>query len=238
MLSFGRSQKSSPMPARTIAIGDIHGHSRALAALLDDVKPQPQDTLVFLGDYIDRGPDSRGVTEQVIALQERCQVVPLMGNHEEMLLNARETEYSLRIWLENGGDTAFQSYGITEDLGPDDDFDADALWRAIPEKHLEFLANTLRFHETDSHFFIHSNYAPNWRLEDHDTRTSLWLPLTDLPGPHYSGKTAVLGHTPQLDGRVLDGGHVVCIDTGCGYGGVLTAMDVGSGRIWQVGQNS
>ena len=52
----------------------------------------------------------------------------------------------------------------------------------------------------------------------------------------YSGKTAVLGHTPQLDGRVLDGGHVVCIDTGCGYGGVLTAMDVGTGRIWQVGQ--
>jgi len=75
------------------------------------------------------------------------------------------------------------------------------------------------------------------RLEDHDTRTLLWLPLTDLPGPHYSGKTAVLGHTPQLDGRVLNGGHVVCIDTGCGYGGVLTAMDVDTGRIWQVGQD-
>ena len=144
-------EKFSPMPARTIAIGDIHGHSRALAALLENVKPQPQDTLVFLGDSIDRGPDSRGVVEQVIALQERCHVVPLMGNHEEMLLNARETEYALRA---------------------------------------------------------------------------------DLPSPHYSGKTAVLGHTPQLDGR-----HVVCIDTGCGYGGVLTAMDVGTGRIWQVGQD-
>ena len=205
MLSFGRSEKFSHMPARTIAIGDIHGHSRALAAILEDVKPQPQDTLVFLGDYIDRGPDSRGVVEQVIGLQERCHVVPLMGNHEEMLLNARETEYALRIWLDNGGDTAFQSYGITEDLGPDDDIDADALWRAIPEKHLEFLGNTLRFHETDSHLFIHANYAPNWRLEDHDTRTSLWLPLTDLPGPHYSGKTAVLGHTPQPVSR-----HTTC----------------------------
>ena len=78
--------------------------SRALAALLEDVKPHPQDMLVFQGDYIDRGTESRDVIKQVIALQERCHVVPLMGNHEEMLLNARETEDSLRIWLDKGGD--------------------------------------------------------------------------------------------------------------------------------------
>ena len=75
---------------RTIAIGDIHGCSAALAALLRAIDPTALDTLVFLGDYIDRGPDSRGVLEQVIALAERCAVVPLLGNHEEMLLAALE----------------------------------------------------------------------------------------------------------------------------------------------------
>ncbi len=66
---------------RTIAIGDVHGCSAALAALVRAISPTALDTLVFLGDYIDRGPDSRGVLEQVIALAERCSVVPLLGNH-------------------------------------------------------------------------------------------------------------------------------------------------------------
>ena len=64
----------------------------------------------------------------------------------------------------------------------------------------------------------------------------LWRPLegNDLPGPHYSGKVAIVGHTPAKNGRILDLGHLKCIDTGCGHGGLLTALDVTSGRIWQV----
>ena len=75
---------------RTIAIGDIHGCSAALAALVRAIDPTPADLLVFLGDYIDRGPDSRGVVEQVIALGKRCAVVPLLGSHEETVLAALE----------------------------------------------------------------------------------------------------------------------------------------------------
>ena len=81
--------KNRMTEGRIIAIGDVHGCSAALAALVQAIAPTPLDTLVFLGDYIDRGPDSRGVLEQVIALAERCIVVPLLGNHEEMLLAAR-----------------------------------------------------------------------------------------------------------------------------------------------------
>jgi serine/threonine protein phosphatase 1 len=73
---------------RIIAIGDVHGFSAALAALVRAINPAPLDTLVFLGDYIDRGPDSRGVLGQVIALAERCIVLPLLGNDEEMLLES------------------------------------------------------------------------------------------------------------------------------------------------------
>src|SRR5262245_37847694 len=76
------------VPSRTIAIGDVHGCSTALAALLDAIGPVESDTVVTLGDYIDRGPDSKGVIEQLIALEQRCRLVPLLGNHEEMILGA------------------------------------------------------------------------------------------------------------------------------------------------------
>ena len=80
------------MQPRIIALGDIHGHSQALDAILAAVDPQAEDTLVFLGDYVDIGPDSKGVLERVIALKERCQVVALLGNHEEMMLGRRTAD--------------------------------------------------------------------------------------------------------------------------------------------------
>jgi serine/threonine protein phosphatase 1 len=96
---------------RIIAIGDIHGCSAALAALVRAIDPTALDTLVFLGDYIDRGPDSRGVLEHVIALAEGCVVVSLLGNNEEMLLAALEGQSELRYWLKFGGTEALASYG-------------------------------------------------------------------------------------------------------------------------------
>ncbi|MFM2095097.1 MAG: Serine/threonine-protein phosphatase 1 [Planctomycetota bacterium] len=210
------------MTSRTIAIGDIHGHALALAGLLDAVAPQPDDMVVFLGDYIDRGPDSRGVLQLVLSLSDRCRVVPLMGNHEEMLLQARGNRHALPMWLDNGGDATLRSYDSSDEL------------EGIPTTHVEWLCSLRRYHETERHFFIHANYAPNWRLDQHDSKTSLWLPLTDLPGRHYSGKTAVVGHTPQPAGKILNLGYLLGIDTGCGFGGQLTALDVDSGQTWQV----
>ena len=101
------------MAGRTIAIGDIHGCSLALAALLDAIDPNPDDLLVTLGDYIDRGPDSRGVLDQVIALAWRCTLVPLVGNHEEMLLAALEGQSELDYWMKFGGMEALASYGYS-----------------------------------------------------------------------------------------------------------------------------
>src|ERR1700736_2548363 len=92
---------------RTIAIGDVHGCSAALAALVRAIDPTALDTLVFLGDYIDRGPDSRGVLEKVIALAERSTVMPLLGNHEEMLLAGLEGQSELRYWLKANECRAF-----------------------------------------------------------------------------------------------------------------------------------
>ena len=84
---------------RTIAVGDIHGHAAALAALVAAIQPQPNDTLVFLGDSVARGPDSRGVLNQLIELSQRLTVVALMGNHEESMLAARKRPSNLDFWL-------------------------------------------------------------------------------------------------------------------------------------------
>ena len=210
------------MPPRTIAIGDIHGHAVALDRLLEAVAPSPLDTLVFLGDSINRGPDSLGVLDRIMAVSRRCRVVALLGNHEAMLLERRThgpTDYD---WLsyETGGNVG----STVPQLHPDD----------LSHDHWAFIDGLHLYFETSTHFFIHANYAPNWRLDDHDSNTALWLPLTDIPGPHYSGKVAVVGHTPQPNGEVLTRPHLVCIDTGCGFGGPLTAFECGSGRLWQV----
>src|SRR5262245_30617181 len=88
---------------RFLAIGDIHGCSRALATLLQTVSPQPEDVVITLGDYVDRGPDSMGVIDTLLALRRRCKLIGLRGDNEQMMLKARDGE-SVRDWLECGGD--------------------------------------------------------------------------------------------------------------------------------------
>jgi len=99
------------MPARTIAIGDIHGCSKALRAIVDAIRPASDDTLVFLGDFVDRGPDSRGVLDFVLELEKICTVVPLVGNHELMLLESAGNPLALESWLAVGGAATVRSYG-------------------------------------------------------------------------------------------------------------------------------
>ena len=208
------------MAGRTIAIGDIHGCAAALRATLQAIQPTSDDTLVFLGDYVDRGPDSASVVRQVIALQDRCQLVPLMGNHEQMLLASWKDENVQAFWMRCGGGETILSYG--GDI------------RSMPTAHHGFLSNCKRYHEIDDYFFVHANYAPDVPLREQPDEVIFWQHLNgSTPGPHCSGKTAVIGHTPQFDGNVLDAGHLLCIDTFCFGGGWLTALDVHSRETWQ-----
>ena len=121
-----------------------------------------------------------------------------------------------------GGRETLESYGNAGDL------------RLVPPEHLCFLERLRPYYESETHFFIHANYDPNRPLNQQESATALWKHLDEIPSPHASGKIAVVGHTPQKSGRILDLPHVKCIDTGCGHGGLLTALDVGSGQIWQV----
>jgi serine/threonine protein phosphatase 1 len=209
------------MSQRTIAIGDIHGCSIALAELIELILPQSDDTIVTLGDYVDRGIDSKGVLDLLIGLADRCRLVPLLGNHDEMMLHSRDGQSDLQFWLNCGGDVALDSYNSNRRLD------------LIPNNHFRFLERCLPHFETKTHFVVHANYKPEKPLAQLDDQTLRWLSLREfVPGPHRSSKIAVVGHTPQAE--VLDLGHLICLDTGCCTGGWLTAMELPSGRIWQV----
>ncbi len=206
---------------RTIAIGDIHGCSQALASILSAIDPQPDDTIITLGDYVDRGSDSKGVLDKMIDLSKRCRLIPILGNHDELMLRAKDDHLALRTWTEFAGTKTLDSYGDTGQLD------------LVPDEHFEFLHSCVPYFETDRHLFVHANYDPHLPLALQDEDTLRWLTLTvRVPKPHFSGKIAILGHTPQDEVLRLD--HLICIDTGCGFGRTLTALDVETGKIWQV----
>jgi serine/threonine protein phosphatase 1 len=94
---------------RLLAIGDIHGCSRALDALLEVVSPGSDDVIVALGDFVDWGPDSRGVLDRLLELRSRCHLIGLRGNHEEMMLRSRLNADEHAIWLRAGGDATLRS---------------------------------------------------------------------------------------------------------------------------------
>jgi serine/threonine protein phosphatase 1 len=213
---------------RHLAIGDIHGCFTALESLIDFVAPHCDDTIVTLGDYVDRGPDSRSVIDLLIDLSGKHSLVPLRGNHEIMMLDARDKNSWLQPWLKYGGDATLASYAKAE--GEPGSF-AD-----IPDAHIDFLENRLvPYYEMESHFFVHAFADAEVSLEEQKDPTLYWRKYID-PEPHCSGKTMVCGHTIQLEGIPLNSGHAICIDTWAYGDGWLSCLDVESGMIWQANE--
>jgi serine/threonine protein phosphatase 1 len=214
------------VPVRYLAVGDIHGCFQALRALEAAVPFAADDVLVMLGDYVDRGPDSCAVLDWLVARARVGPLVALRGNHEVMMLRAREGDDLLREWLSCGGDGALASYSHVGDEGRLVD---------VPDEHWQFLEQTRAWFEIDTHFFVHANAYPNYPLDEQPHFMLYWEPFND-PAPHESGKVMVCGHTPQKSGRPRCLGHAVCIDTWAYGKGWLTCLDVASGRYWQANQ--
>jgi serine/threonine protein phosphatase 1 len=221
------------MRSRTIAIGDVHGCSRALDTLLEAIDPQADDVIVTLGDYVNRGPDSHGVLERLSALEQQCHLIPILGNHDQMFLQllldaSAGRSRNLSSWLRMGGDATLVSYGAS----PNKVSMADLA--RIPADHVAFLDRCHAYHESDTHIFIHANYDPALEMNDQPFELLRWESLRDgIPGPHFSGKTVFAGHSSQKSGEILDVGHLVCIDTYCFGGGWLSAFDVHTKEVWQ-----
>ncbi len=218
MVGMGEREEKSAA-ARIIAIGDIHGCSLALRAIIDAICPASNDLIIPMGDYVDRGPDSCGVLDQLIALAKRTNVVPLLGNHEIMMLMALEG-HDMQFWRGCGGEETLDSYGGSIEQ--------------VPADHLAFVRQCRRYYETAEHIFVHANYQSDLPLEEQPDDLLFWTHTTYFTPPrHESGKTAIVGHTPQPTGEILDLDHLIGIDTYCFGTGWLTALNVETGELWQ-----
>jgi serine/threonine protein phosphatase 1 len=217
------------MVKRHLAIGDVHGCITALTSLIDFVELRPDDTIITLGDYVDRGPDSRAVLDFVINLGKTHHLLPLRGNHEIMMLDSREKKSWFHAWVQYGGDATLLSYAST--AGTTGSF-AD-----VPASHIDFLENELLpYYECKTHFFVHANADADKALDEQTEPTLYWRKYDD-PQPHCSGKIMVCGHTAQRSGKPRSNEHSICIDTWAHGGGWLSCLDVKSGTVWQANES-
>jgi serine/threonine protein phosphatase 1 len=212
---------------RIVAIGDIHGCSIAFDTLLDVIEYQTADLIITLGDYINHGPNSKGVLERLINLHKTGKLIPLRGNHELKMLAAESLlhqETTCELLLDRDTLASYSQNGQLSQL------------KDIPDEHWNFVRDhCVDWWETAHHLFVHATIDPRKPLMKQTEEKLFWQKF-DYPAPHFSGKTLICGHSKQKSGNPLNIGHAICIDTWVYGEGWLTGLDIGSGRIWQTNQ--
>ncbi len=211
------------------AIGDLHGCPAELEVLLGHVAPSASDTLVFLGDYVDRGLAVRPLIERLLSLRtEGPALVFLRGNHEDMLLDylGLPGHYG-DAFLDNGGGATLASYGVP--FG--------AMGRAaaacFPPEHLRFLLDLRMSHACGRFLFVHAGVRPGVPLERQTAEDMLWIREEFFARAHDFPSTVIYGHTPQREARI-ELPYRVGLDTGLVYGNKLSCLDVTGQRLLQV----
>lgn len=222
----------SSAPERIFAIGDIHGRldllERAIAAIRRDIEEYGTAALtVTLGDYIDRGPQSRGVLDRLIDNPFPTSYVALKGNHEDMLEAFLADPATGPYWRQQGGLETLQSYGVHVGglMGASYAAARDQLRAALPEAHLQFLRALKTSFSRGKYFFCHAGVRPGVPLERQSDEDLLWI-RNDFLGSHADfGKIIVHGHTPVREPEVLP--NRIGIDTGAFATGRLTCVALG-----------
>lgn len=216
------------------AVGDIHGHVRQLDMLLghiaDDAavsRPAERPLLIFIGDYVDRGPDSRGVVDRILALEAdgRFEVACLMGNHEDALMRFLVDPGYAPSWIGDWGQATLRAYGVEPPLLPSDATceAAQARFReAFPAEHRAFLGRLQVAVTVGDYLFVHAGVRPGVALEAQAERDLIWIRYEFLESDTDFGKVVVHGHTPA-DAPELKANRIN-IDTGVYFSGVLTAI--------------
>jgi serine/threonine protein phosphatase 1 len=232
---------------KTFVVGDIHGRRSQLAALLEAMpRDAASDTLVFLGDLIDRGPDAPGVVAYVMALQHENpeRVIVLRGNHEQMMLDFINEDS--RLWLSpvTGGEQTFQQYTSSSlRLETEEDFEnaRKRIEENVPAEHLEFFKQMPIYHEDDYALYVHAGLEQGKHPRETDTHLLLWTRDADFY-KKYRGKPCVFGHTPTaflpLLGRLGRHGiyishSAIGIDTGYNYNSPLTCLSLPDFTLYQ-----
>lgn len=213
---------------RLIAVGDIHGCITNLRSMVEDkIKLQADDKVILLGDYIDRGKYSREVVEYILSLIERgFDVIPLIGNHEVMLLDSADSR-DLSTWLWNGGDETLRSFGISN---PED----------LEEKYVVFFRNLKWYYRHGNYLFVHAGFNDEAVNPFDDKISMVWIRRENYNNRIFKDFTIVHGHTPvtmdECISNVQMKSRVINLDTGAVYSGPgygkLTAMDLISRELY------
>ena len=221
------------------AVGDVHGRYDLLSILLakiqrnftnlsENVSFALTGKIVFLGDYIDRGPDSRGVLDLLMSINiSGLETIFLKGNHEAVMLEALRDPEICRKWIRHGGNATMQSYGVS--IKPhaeiqDIELAQIALREELPYSHRSFLEKLLPYYQTDSLLFVHAGVDPDKPLQDQDDEDFLWVRDKFLKSRKSLPFIVVHGHTPQTvpswDGRRIG------LDTGAYFSNLLNSAKI------------
>ncbi len=243
--SAGGATASVPEGELVYAVGDVHGRADLLSALLAQIEDDAartvrernlalgaeaaplKKTLVFIGDFVDRGHDSKGAVETLLhGLPEGFTAHFIKGNHEKMMLDFLDVPDGLELWRVNGGEETMRSYGVDVDklsrTGAPPQKWHKAFVKHLPQDHRDFF-ETLELHvPLGDYLFVHAGVRPGVPLEAQDERDALWIRHEFLEAADPFGKTIVHGHTPELQPVVKP--NRIGIDTGAVFTGALTAL--------------
>ena len=229
MFTISANAASVPPGERVYAIGDIHGRLDLLDRLLDMIAayetacPCAGTRLIFLGDYIDRGADSRGVIERLVrSLPGGLTAHFLRGNHEAVMLRCLEGPAMFGNWAANGGLATLKSYGVNVVSGADAETLLSQLREALPETHRAFLRGLKTTMEVGDYFFVHAGVRPGVPLASQAEEDCLFIREKFLKHRGSFGKIVVHGHTPVSEPEML--ANRIGIDTGSFFSGRLTAL--------------
>jgi len=229
---------------RVFAVGDIHGCFYTLLDLMNKLPLESGDKLIFIGDYIDRGPHSKQVVDYVKSLTDAGQAIALMGNHEKMCIDTYTgSGYWGQSWMNNGGGLTIDSYDTrseAERVSPPM-FDADARdeWHKnlprVSKEHVEWMESLPLYHIDGDYMFVHAGIDPEVELEYQIDDDLLWIRGKFINYGMQLPKRIVFGHTPFEKVQFLS--NKIGIDTGCCYGNKLTAICIDSGTIYTADHN-
>ncbi|MEE9612991.1 MAG: metallophosphoesterase [Desulfatiglandales bacterium] len=209
---------------RIFIVGDIHGCLEMLKRLMDKIDWRPdKDRLIFLGDYIDRGEDPRGVVDFILALLKTSSLIQCLGgNHEEVFLNFLAGG-DLRLLLLNGGITTIQSYQL------DDIKEGEP---AIPTDHMAFFQNLLPWLELKDYYVVHAGFRPGVDIQRQSFEDLMWIREPFILSNYDFGKRVIFGHTPFYEPLVAD--NKIGLDTGAVFGNKLTCLEIPSMKFHSV----
>ena len=205
---------------RAFVVGDVHGCLEMLKRLIDKIEWNPSnDRLIFIGDYIDRGEDAKGVVDFILRLKEDSPLVEcLLGNHEQMFLDYLSGVNS-QSFLFNGGTSTLRSYKEVRQSEKDP---------LIPSSHLDFFSSLLPMIEFEQYYIVHAGFRPNIRVEDQDLFDMIWIRDEFIYADYDFGKVVIFGHTPFNRPMIMK--NKIGIDTGAVFGNCLTSLELSEER--------